>query len=82
MFLGLVMAGIAVGAIVAGMWIASGGSLLMGFVLYSLVATLVTLGMAALSYSLLSGGKSTKPARRKPKPTPLPSRPRLQKADP
>ena len=50
MVLGLLMAGIGFGAAVAGVWVASGGSLIMGFALYSLAATVFVLGFPAFSY--------------------------------
>lgn len=50
MFLGLLAAGMGVGALAAGVWIASGGSVLIGFVIYSLVATMFILGKAVVSH--------------------------------
>lgn len=50
MALGLLMAGIGFGAAVAGVWVASGGSLIMGFALYSLAATVFVLGFSTFPY--------------------------------
>ena len=48
MFISHLGTGMMVGAAAAGLWIAKGGSVLMGFALYSLVSTTFVLGMVAL----------------------------------
>lgn len=52
MFLGLLIGGMGLGAVAAGVWIASGGSLLIGLALYSLVATAFVLATAMISFLL------------------------------
>jgi hypothetical protein len=52
MFLGLLMAGMGLGAVAAGAWVFAGGSLLIGLVLYSLVGTAFVLGTALVSFHL------------------------------
>jgi membrane protein implicated in regulation of membrane protease activity len=59
MLLGLIFAGMAVGAVVAGLWLLAGGSLAVAFALYSLVGTAVVLAAAVLSF-LLSLGHAAK----------------------
>jgi hypothetical protein len=58
MLLGLLLAGMALGAVAAGTWGLAGGSLLIALALYSLVATLFVLGAAVLTFllSLRRGG--------------------------
>lgn len=59
MILGLLIAGMAFGAVAAALWLLAGGSLPVALALYSLVGTSAVLGAAMLSF-LLSSDRATK----------------------
>ena len=61
-FLGLVMAGMGLGAVAAGVWIVTGGSLLIAFAIYSLVATAFVLGAAIVSFLFSELPEAVEPA--------------------
>lgn len=52
MFLGVLLAGMGFGAVAAGWWLMSGGSVLVALALYALVGTVFVLGAAVLSFCL------------------------------
>lgn len=60
MFLGFLMAGMGLGAVAAGVWLVSGGSLLVALALYSLVAVTFILCAACAAF-FLSEWKMSRP---------------------
>ena len=58
MMIGLVLAGVALGAASGGVWILAGGSILVAFALYSLVGTLVVLGTAVCWFIISESAKA------------------------